>query len=600
MKTFISSLRIKGMLIALIFSGIINYSNKVYSGTPGLWKGMTTAWNLSNNWDDNVIPTSSTDVVIPPNPTGGQFPKVNTTAHCRNLTIAAKARLTVNSGKTLYVAGDLLIQSNSTGAGAILPIGTLSISGTVCVQRYIPGISGYHYISTPVSNATLSQINTVCPLVNLGFGYYDPAHPPKAKSMPNIWKMDETHSTPDPASREAWLAPSSLSETIEIMRGYTLIIDAGLTLNFTGSGTDLTDGDQTFFMTKTDAPFGAYGTGGNGWSLVGNPYPSPIDWDLVANDLPPQVSQSVAFFKATTKYTGGFAYYHPIAGSSGAYIHNKYIPSMQSFYMNTSSPAVITFKNSHRTVTADAMGEEYYKSGGAKVKNTRPLIRISGTYNDGSTGYRDETVLFFDPAAKNTFSSKTDAHKFMNSEPTIPNIYTLKNNEKLAINGLPEITDNLAVPLGYEITLAGTYTISANEISNFDTLTTQIYLEDLAMNVSQDLIKNPDYIFTIKPGDKGSRFFLRFKLKETGISKKETGMDLCEAYAADNTLIVNNNSKNNSKCSIIVYDLTGKAVFTVKSAGTGHHEYNPGQIPGCYLVKVITEENVTVKKIFIN
>jgi hypothetical protein len=230
---------------------------------------------------------------------------------------------------------------------------------------------------------------------------------------------------------------------------------------------------------------------------------------------------------------------------------------------------------------------------GDNSKKIRPILRISGTYTEGA--YTDEAVVFFDPMCSEDFSSKTDAHKLMNTEPTIPNIYTVKSDQKLAINGLPSIYDDLVIPVGYDVTLPGTYTISANEITNFDPTTTNIYLEDLAMNVSQDLNANPNYMFKINPADKGSRFFIRFKLTSTGISKDIVNR-FTNLFTTGNQLVVNN-SVDNSRLE--VYSVQGQKVFESKNINSGQHIFTLNTNPGCYIVKLYSKSEAKVQKVYI-
>jgi fibronectin-binding autotransporter adhesin len=417
--------------------------------------------------------------------------------------------------------------------------------------------------------------------------------------MPNIWKLDETHSSTDPASQEAWLAPTSVSESMEEMRGYALNTSSGVTLNFSGDGSSLNTGSKSIAVTKTGMGGGVNGEGGNGWHLVGNPYPSPIDWNAIAAGLPAGVSHTVAFYYPTNQWAGGFGFYHPIAGPSGAYPHNRYIPSSQSFYLNTTSNATVTLNNSYRTVSSAAMGTSFYKKT-EKTPNTNPIVRLSGIYNGPNSGYKDETVVFFNEIATTTFNYQTDAQKFMNTDPTIPNIYTIKDNRNLAINGLPEITDNLIVPIGFDVQLEGDYSINAKEIGNIDPATTNVYLEDLAKNVSQDLIVNPNYNFKVNPVDKGGRFFLRFKLAlATSVETKDTKTDLLYAYSSGKSLFVNYNSSRGETCKFNVTNLQGQIVFEAEQISTGQHIYNLNQAPGCYVVKMVSSNNVSVQKVYI-
>ena len=77
----------------------------------GLWEGdISSNWHTTGNWNDNHVPTSAVDVLIP---AGRPFQPVLTTASgiCRNLTVENSATLTFGTN-TLYVAADVHVFGN--------------------------------------------------------------------------------------------------------------------------------------------------------------------------------------------------------------------------------------------------------------------------------------------------------------------------------------------------------------------------------------------------------------------------------------------------------------------------------------------------------
>ncbi|HDO27392.1 MAG TPA: PKD domain-containing protein [Bacteroidetes bacterium] len=69
------------------------------------WTGaVSTDWNTAGNWDGNVVPNTSFNVIIPSSPTGGRWPVISsgTSAQCLDLTLDAGAQLTNNGELTLY------------------------------------------------------------------------------------------------------------------------------------------------------------------------------------------------------------------------------------------------------------------------------------------------------------------------------------------------------------------------------------------------------------------------------------------------------------------------------------------------------------------
>ena len=89
-----------------------NVTITVVPTTAGLWEGdVSSDWNTAGNWNDNNVPTSATDVVIPAGTPYGPYV---------NLAYANAKTLTVESGATLLIgAYDLDVQEEAHIYGTI-------------------------------------------------------------------------------------------------------------------------------------------------------------------------------------------------------------------------------------------------------------------------------------------------------------------------------------------------------------------------------------------------------------------------------------------------------------------------------------------------
>lgn len=98
----------------------------LYVAQAGLWVGGTPGqeqnWGTASNWDDNTVPTATTNVIIPTGRT--YYPSVAGTHSCNDLDIQDGALVTVNSTGNLTLNGKL-----KTGQGSS---GTLIINGGDC------------------------------------------------------------------------------------------------------------------------------------------------------------------------------------------------------------------------------------------------------------------------------------------------------------------------------------------------------------------------------------------------------------------------------------------------------------------------------------
>jgi len=142
-------------------------------------------------------------------------------------------------------------------------------------------------------------------------------------------------------------------------------------------------------------------------------------------------------------------------------------------------------------------------------------LKIAGTAG------ADETVVYFDPDATDDFDGNFDALKMYAGTPGLPNISSRTGNTEFAINVLGEFNHDRAVPLSVYITQAGSYTISALEVIEFDP-TAMIVLEDRITGQTYNLRTNQNLQFHFTSGFYANRFVLHFhvpvKVNETGES----------------------------------------------------------------------------------
>ena len=118
--------------------------------------------------------------------------------------------------------------------------------------------------------------------------------------------------------------------------GYLVAYPADLTKAFTGA---LNDGAISPALTYTLA-------GSSGWNLVGNPYPSAIDWDMV--------SSMTGLDNAVYVWDNANQNYKEWVAGVGD-LTDGIIPAMQGFFVkaNAASPT-LTFQNSQRVHSGSA------------------------------------------------------------------------------------------------------------------------------------------------------------------------------------------------------------------------------------------------------
>lgn len=135
--------------------------------------------------------------------------------------------------------------------------------------------------------------------------------------------------------------------------------------------------------------------------------------------------------------------------------------------------------------------------------NIPDLLRMEVQGNNAA----DETVIYFDPTATDGFSTANDGVKILATSPGIPSIFTIADNQNLAINSMANLAQDRSVPLGVFIQTGGQYNLVATDFSSFAP-SAMIYLEDAVAGTMQNLRVNNTYSVQLAPGTYNNRFFL--------------------------------------------------------------------------------------------
>jgi hypothetical protein len=512
--------------------------------TPGfIWLSHSlteTDWATEGNWSENAVPASGKNVYIPKEILLVDPPSFIITApilgaagqNVHNLTIESGGKLTIASGGQLTVAGTLTNSAGSTGL-VVEALGSLitngSVVGSATVNCTIPAASApgaWHFISAPVSNAFSDLFKDLY-----------------------LQELDETN--------YLYKDITAIGTAIIPMKGYALWGDvAGLPISYIGN---LNNGVTTSIpVTRTNS----LPPGQPGWNLVGNPFPSYIDW-MSGGWTKTNVNASIYI-----ELNGVWASYNGTIGINGG---SRYIAPCQGFLVEASSTGSLTMTNAVRTHNTAT----FFKNSQEVVNN---LIRLKVTGN----GYSDEAVVMFLPDATSEFDGQFDAHKRYGDIKEVAQIYTL-GSIPLAINTLPETS---SVPVGIHVGVNGTFTIAATEMNDLKYVT----LEDTKTGIFTDLSVKP-YTFNFTAGENEQRFVLHF----SALSVNEKESTVANIYSNNQTVYVN--MKDQLKGDIFVYDISGKLITSkVSVQGTTEIGLN---VTGNYIVKVITKDNTEVKKVFI-
>jgi len=478
----------------------------------------------------------------------------------------------------LISGGNLTLASTGAQTALIDGTGTGAITGNVTMERYLPSGFGYKYVSSPFQAATVNELADDLDL---------------AASFPNLYAYDEDNhrdSSGIAIYSSGWVKYVTATDFLTPMKGYAADfgnLPAAKTINITGVVNNNILTTQTLY--NRNRPYT------KGFNLAGNPYPSPIDWNASNGWTKTNVDNALYFFDAgsTDQYTGTYSSY--INGVSSNGIAGNIISSMQGFFIHVSNgsfPVTASLGMDNR-VRINNLSPAFHKS--ANVQ-TQPIVRLSAAYENQKTA--DHAVVYFDDNASTEFDQQLDALKLMNTDVSVPNLYTVTPQaDKLSISAIPFPTDSITkAPLGLKTEQDNWVTLTASAIENIPT-GLNVYLSDEATGKIQDLQINPLYRVHLDKGTQENRFVLIFSDKELLSTFNDNKTFF--ANIANRKLNVYVKLTEGNESRLVISNVLGQIMLQKNLVGNGQHEIDQYLPAGMYILSLYSQQGMYSLKIYI-
>ncbi|MCF8457939.1 MAG: DUF11 domain-containing protein [Bacteroidales bacterium] len=474
---------------------------------------------------------------------------------------AENGDLASNGYLTLISTADRTALIDGTGSG--------DVTGDVTMQRYLVIPFGYKYFASPFEDATVAEFGDDMDLF---------------AEFPRFYKHDESKVS------EGWVRYTDSTNLLNPLHGYAVNFGTNLvsqTVDVTGV---VNNGSISRALFNNNTAYS------QGFNLIGNPYPSPVDWDVANGWTKMNVDNALYFFKASSTDVYGGTYGSYINGISSDGKATNIIPSMQAFFVHMSD-GIYPVSGQLAVNNAARVNDQTHEFLKSDPQTPGFLLRLTAGFTDDSLA-SDPMVVYFDDYSQKGFDHNLDALKLMNTDAKVPNLYSIiPEGSNLSINALPETRGTSIVPLGLLTYKDGEIRFSIRDIENLP-MDLGIYLHDASVGTNMDLLRGDEYTIKLPAGKYNSRFSLQF-INNNPDLPVENPTDYFNAYASYGVVKVTISSLKGNEGTIYLSDLLGIQQYSLKVSEDGYYEFSPGVNSGVYFVTLVSGDSQTTKKIYI-
>ncbi|QIX60181.1 DUF4394 domain-containing protein [Hymenobacter sp. BT18] len=486
--------------------------------------------------------------------------------------------------------GNLTLLSNDAGTAHVVNSGG-AVSGAATVQRTITSSNnglGYRHYASPVTGTTVADLATsgFVPVVNPG--YNSSLTPGSVQPYPTVFAYDESRLASSPATALApfskgWLSPASLGSTLEPGRGYSVNLPGTAQVDFVGTLNNGTLAQTGLTRSTTDV-------GSSGWHLLGNPYPSPIDWSALYQSGAAGLDGAVYIFASSGQYSGTYSSF-----VNGVPFGGQNIAVGQGFFVRVTTPGTtgsLTFSNDARLTS---YASPAFQRGTAEQ---RPLVQLELLGQNQA----DAAYAYWEQGATAGFDAKFDAVKFPVRSGL--SLALLAGTEEMSISGLPSLDAATTTELALTVRVprAGTYTLHAAQLLNLPA-GVKAYLRDAQTGQLTDLSAQPRYAFsTTADGLQAPRFTLVLSagsVLATAPAALREQVALYPNPARDAVSVLLPASLRQQSLEALVVNSLGQTVRRQALTGNQRSLSLQGLTPGVYTVQLRTAQGLIAKRLVV-
>ncbi|HEY9049722.1 MAG TPA: PA14 domain-containing protein, partial [Ohtaekwangia sp.] len=422
-----------------------------------------------------------------------------------NLLSSVKATdlVTISKGELNTYNGNLTLVSNASGTARIGPLlSGAKITGDIVFQRYMDGEGRiYRYIASPIKGMKVADIQKYIPVTgkftgrSTGTGINSTAASMFDYNEPGGGWLNF------PANN------STNQDTLKIGKGYSLFIREGTnptTWEMTGPAYQ-----GTFVFTLTGGTLGQ----DNGWNLLGNPYPAPIQWTGNNTGGKWSTFQNVSSIVSVRENFGTEYRWRVWNGTTGN-LENGIIAPGQSFWVQATSAAPALTITENAKFTTDG---SFYRQA-SSASQAIEITMTNGTLDD-------QAYIQSVASGSNAYAKGEDAVKQANTYFNLSSKST--DGVALAINVISNEFCQRSIPLSIDNAAVGNYTL---KFKGIDGGVGSVYLQDAFLGTQVELTEGFTYSFAITSDvlSKGSRFTIIIGKPAVEAAKTITANSVCD------------------------------------------------------------------------
>ncbi|MDX9882177.1 MAG: hypothetical protein RBS73_08930 [Prolixibacteraceae bacterium] len=477
---------------------------------------------------------------------------VDNSVTAENMTINSSASVSVASGQTVSLTGDLALKSDASATASLINNGTINVVGTTSAECYMTG--NVWYVVAPIAEG--GNISTFVQAA--------------ANAIPangsNYGMMDYNETT------NSWNSyfTSGTTGNLGVGRGYCLRRSSNGTVTYSGT---LSGGTKTVTLTKE----------GEGWNCIGNPYPSAI----AINSASPATENFIAHNNGSLDASYACVYVwddnsktYKIKGNvQGAYgsreLDQNVLQAGQGFFVKAKEAGTSVVFNSDMQVHSNSA---ILKSAPAPWPGFELLASSEKTTTS--------TVLIFNEKMTVGLDVAYDAGLLRGSSGL--EIYTRlaeDNGVDFAVQCLPETYKSLVVPLGVENKTGGEITFRIKPLGRFNLHS--VTLEDKTANTFTDLTGGATYRVAVAAGKTGiGRFYVHIDHSTTGVALLENkDASSLKVYQADGQIRIIGELGVSPRAHL--FNIAGCLLGTYRlQQGNCNNIPASGLAPGVYFIQI--------------